>query len=342
MNKKTKIIATIGPSCDNSEVLLNMIKEGVYGFRINFSHSSHQDIFNRFSIIRKVFKISKRKEFIFGDIQGPKIRLGQIKSFKVNFEDKIFITSKDSKRDRFIFVDYPDFLKHINKGDRIFIDDGKVELLVEDVRNDHALCRVIMGGTIHPRKGVSVVNKKLPLPSLTEKDIQDLEFALNIGMNKFAISFVRSKKNVEDVRKYLYKIKKNDFFLISKIEDREGFENIDEIISVSDAVMVARGDLGVSVNRSVVPIIQKEIIDKCSRNKVPDIVATQMLETMTFNPYPTRAEVNDVAVAVIQGADYVMLSGETAIGRYPVLAVKEMKNIIDEVERYLKSKKIKF
>lgn len=339
---KTKIIVTLGPSCDKENVLLDMINEGVYGFRINFSHSSYKDIHKRYLLINKLLKNDKKRNLIFGDIQGPKVRLGDVSEFKADFGEKVFISSFETKKEKTIFVDYQDFLKYLSKGDRIFIDDGKIELLVEAVKKDYAVCSVLVGGIIYPRKGVNIVNKKLPLPSITDKDYKDLEFALELGMDSFAISFVRNKHNVIEIRDYLYKIKKKDYFLIAKIEDREGFENIDEIIDVANCIMVARGDLGISVNRALVPLIQKEIIDKCNKRGILDIVATQMLETMISNPYPTRAEVNDVAVAVMQGADCVMLSGETAVGKYPILAVREMKNIIEEVNKYLRFKKIKF
>lgn len=343
MALKTKIIATVGPSSDNEKTFEEMVRAGVSAARINFSHSTHNDIKRRFIMSSKVLKKYYKNFILFGDIQGPKIRLGILKRRMLIKDNSILVISSQRglEKNR-VLIDYPDFYKHVKKGDKIFIDDGRVELLVEDVKDRNVICRVIVGGYISSRKGVNIINKTLPLSSLTQKDILDVKFAVSLGVKSFSLSFVRKKDDVLEFRKILSSINKDKYFIISKIEDRQGFEHIDEIISVSDGIMVARGDLGVSVNRSIVPLIQKEIIDKCNYVGIIDIVATQMLESMIINPYPTRAEVNDVAVAVMQGADYVMLSGETAIGNYPIKTVAEMKNIIDTVLSYMRKGKILF
>ncbi|MCX7641825.1 MAG: pyruvate kinase [Elusimicrobiales bacterium] len=345
MHKKTtSIIATLGPSSDNEETLKEMFLNGVSSFRINFSHSSHSEILRRFKMAKKILGKRKDKISVFGDIQGPKIRLGFFRN-KVKLLDNsivFFSTKENNILNKVFLIDYPDFCKYIKKYDRIFIDDGRLEFIVEKITKNKLVCRVIRGGIISSRKGVSVVNRSFPLPTITSKDIEDIKFAVSCSMKEFALSFVRKKDDVIRLRKFLSSISNDKFFIISKIEDKEGFENISEIIDVSDAIMIARGDLGVSVERSIVPILQKEIIDLCNKADVFDIVATQMLDTMVLNPYPTRAEVNDIAVSVMQGADYLLLSAETAVGKYPLLAVKEMNNIIKKVFKYIKTKRILF
>ncbi|MEN3013476.1 MAG: pyruvate kinase [Endomicrobiia bacterium] len=335
----TKIICTIGPASEDKKVLKEMIKAGMSMARINFSHGSYEEIKRRVNNIKKVSKVLKKKIPIFADLQGPKIRIGKIKNDKLllNIGDEFVITTKEIQKDYKVSVDYKLLPKFVKPKDKIFIDDGKIELEVIRVKNEEIICKVVVGGVVSSRKGITVRNKFLPLDAVTQEDKKDIEFALSLGITWFAQSFVREAKNVEELKEYLKSLDKTKkFFIIAKIEDMYGYKNIDEIIKVADGVMVARGDLGVSVERALVPILQKEIIEKTNKAKKLDIVATQMLETMVENPYPTRAEVNDVAVAVMQKADYVMLSAETAVGRYPVLAVKEMKRIIDVVENYKK------
>lgn len=337
----TGIIATIGPSSDNKRIISDMINEGVSWIRLNFSHSNKKLHLKRFKMVEDLSKEMNKNIRIFADLQGPKIRIGEILQDKIFLKDGAIFTlsSKPIKgTESCVFVDMPCFYRYVKEGDRIFIDDGKIELEVEKVKDENVVCRIVIGGWLSSRKGVSVLNRELPLEPITPKDIEDIRFAVSAGFVNFAQSFVRRGSDVERLRMYLNSIEKKKYFIIAKIEDRVGFENIDEIIKKSDAVMIARGDLGVSVNRAIVPLIQKEIISKCNRAGIIDIVATQMLESMVERPYPTRAEVNDVAVAVMQGADYVMLSAETAIGRYPVLVVREMKSIIRTVEYYMRRK----
>lgn len=337
---KTKIICTIGPSSEKVSILKQLIKSGMSIARINFSHGSYEDIKRRVKNIRKVSSILNKKLNILADLQGPKIRIGKFKKNKVflEFGKKFILTTKDIYGDKnIVSVDYKLLPNYVKKNDKIFLDDGKIELLVLKVNNENIICKIIEAGELSSRKGLIVKGKSLPLPSITLEDKKDAKFAVSLGIKWFAQSFVRKKEDVIELRRYLKSLdKKRKFFIIAKIEDLQGYKNIDEIIKVADGVMVARGDLGVSVERALVPIIQKEIIKKTNKAKKLDIVATQMLETMIDKPYPTRAEVNDVAVAVMQGADYVMLSGETAIGKYPVLAVKEMRKIIDVVNNYIK------
>ncbi len=340
---KTKIICTIGPSSEDLRVLKELVLAGMSIARINFSHGSYKDIERRVKNIRKVASNLKKKIVILADLQGPKIRIGKFKNEKVYLQvgEKFIITSREVLGDEnFVSVDYKQLPEYISKGDRIFLSDGEIELFVLDVKKQDIICKVIQGGILSSRKGLTLRGKTLPLPAITEEDKKDIKFALELNISWFAQSFVRKPQDVLELRNYLKSLApKKKFFIIAKIEDAEGYKNIDEIIKVSDGVMVARGDLGVSVERAVVPIIQKEIIEKTNKEQKLDIVATQMLESMINNPYPTRAEVNDVAVAVLQGADYVMLSAETAVGKWPILAVKEMKRIIDVIEKYVKNTK---
>ncbi|MCX7910765.1 MAG: pyruvate kinase, partial [Endomicrobia bacterium] len=303
----TKIICTIGPASKSESVLTQMIKEGMSVARINFSHGTYKEIKERVNTIRKVSKHLRKNILIFADLQGPKIRIGRFKNDKVFLtpNQKFIITTKELKGDKNkVSVDYKELPKFIKPKDKLFLDDGKIELVVEKVKDEDIICKVIEGGVLSSRKGLTVKEKFLPLEPITQEDKKDIEFALSLGINWFAQSFVRKKEDVLKLKEYLRSLDKNKkFFVIAKIEDAFGYKNIDGILEVADGVMVARGDLGVSVERALVPIIQKEIIEKTNKAKKLDIIATQMLETMVENPYPTRAEVNDVAVAVMQGAD---------------------------------------
>ncbi len=340
----TKIIATIGPSSDSLEIISDMIDKGMEWARINFSHSNKRLHLERFERLKRASQSMGKKIKIFADLQGPKIRIGKILGDKIFLKDNsIFsLSTKPKNTSKSVSIDMPDFYRYVSKGDKIFIDDGKIEFVVEKIKDESVVCRVLRGGWLYSRKGVSILNKEIHLNPITKKDIEDIKFAVSVGFRDFAQSFVRRGSDVEELRRCLNSVKKDKYFIIAKIEDRVGFENIDNIIKKADAVMVARGDLGVSVNRSLVPLIQKEIVEKCNKAGVIDIVATQMLDSMIENPYPTRAEVNDVAVAVMQGVDYVMLSAETAVGKYPVGAVMEMRKIIETVEIYLRDRKIIF
>ncbi|MCX7916932.1 MAG: pyruvate kinase, partial [bacterium] len=331
----TKIICTIGPASESKDILEKLIEEGMAIARINFSHASHKEFKNK---VEKIRKISKSIP-ILADLQGPKVRIGHVKNNKIYLKtgQKFILTTEETtSSENKVYVDFEELHNYLNKEDRIFLDDGKIELKVEKVKGKEIICKVIMGGILSSRKGVTILNKTIPLPGLTEQDYKDVSFALSIGIEYFAQSFVRKGEDVINLRNFLLNYNPSKkYFIIAKIEDYFGYKNIDEIIEVSDGIMVARGDLGVSVERALVPLIQKEIIEKCSKAKKVDIVATQMLDSMVENPFPTRAEVNDVAVAVFQGADYLLLSSETSIGKYPIFAVREMKRIIEVVENYL-------
>lgn len=333
---RTKIVCTIGPSSESEEVLEQLINEGMSVARLNFSHGSIPEHKIKIDRIKKVREKLKRPVAIMFDTKGPEIRLGNLKDDMepyLHVDDEYVLTTKDIIGDEKIAsITYKELPKDIKKGDSILIDDGLIELKVESVTGDEIHTRVVNGGFIKSKKGVNVPNVKLRLPSLTEKDIADLKFGVKEDIDFVAASFVRTKEDVLNIRSVLESEGMYNIQIISKIENKEGLENIDAIIEVSDGIMVARGDLGVEIPTEEVPIIQKEIIKKCNLKGKPVITATQMLDSMIRNPRPTRAEANDVANAVIDGSDAIMLSGETASGAYPVEAVKTMAKIARAME----------
>lgn len=333
---RTKIVCTIGPSSESEEVLEQLINEGMSVARLNFSHGSIPEHKIKVDRIKKVREKLKRPVAIMFDTKGPEIRLGNLKDDMepyLHVDDEYVLTTKDLIGDEKIAsITYKELPKDIKKGDSILIDDGLIELKVESVTGDEIHTRVVNGGFIKSKKGVNVPNVKLRLPSLTEKDIADLKFGVKEDIDFVAASFVRTKEDVLNIRSVLESEGMYNIQIISKIENKEGLENIDSIIEVSDGIMVARGDLGVEIPTEEVPIIQKEIIKKCNLKGKPVITATQMLDSMIRNPRPTRAEANDVANAVIDGSDAIMLSGETASGAYPVEAVKTMAKIARAME----------
>ena len=333
---RTKIVCTIGPSSESEEVLEQLINEGMSVARLNFSHGSIPEHKIKIDRIKKVREKLKRPVAIMFDTKGPEIRLGNLKDDMepyLHVDDEYVLTTKDLIGDEKIAsITYKELPKDIKKGDSILIDDGLIELKVESVTGDEIHTRVVNGGFIKSKKGVNVPNVKLRLPSLTEKDIADLKFGVKEDIDFVAASFVRTKEDVLNIRSVLESEGMYNIQIISKIENKEGLENIDAIIEVSDGIMVARGDLGVEIPTEKVPIIQKEIIKKCNLKGKPVITATQMLDSMIRNPRPTRAEANDVANAVIDGSDAIMLSGETASGAYPVEAVKTMAKIARAME----------
>ena len=333
---RTKIVCTIGPSSESEEVLEQLINEGMSVARLNFSHGSIPEHKIKIDRIKKVREKLKRPVAIMFDTKGPEIRLGNLKDDMepyLHVDDEYVLTTKDLIGDEKIAsITYKELPKDIKKGDSILIDDGLIELKVESVTGDEIHTRVVNGGFIKSKKGVNVPNVKLRLPSLTEKDIADLKFGVKEDIDFVAASFVRTKEDVLNIRSVLESEGMYNIQIISKIENKEGLENIDAIIEVSDGIMVARGDLGVEIPTEEVPIVQKEIIKKCNLKGKPVITATQMLDSMIRNPRPTRAEANDVANAVIDGSDAIMLSGETASGAYPVEAVKTMAKIARAME----------
>ena len=331
---KTKIIATIGPSSSDINILKEMIIAGVDVVRLNFSHGEKE--FHK-QIIKNVRKISEELQApicILQDLQGPKIRVGEILNDSIELKDneELKIVSKNVVGDsRVISIDN-DILYDIKSNERILIDDGKIELRVISSSKNEVLTKIIRGGILLPRKGINFPESNISVSSITEKDIEDLHFGLDNDVDWIALSFVRSEKDIKLLRKMIRERGKKTR-IIAKIEKPQAIKNIDKIIKSSDGLMVARGDLGVEMPMESVPIHQKKIVNKCNKAYKPVIIATQMLESMVKQKTPTRAESNDVANAVLDGADAVMLSAESATGNYPIIAVKSMEKIISSVER---------
>ncbi len=334
--KRTKIVATVGPACDTLEKLLELAKAGVNVFRLNFSHGAYE---NKKQIIEYIRTINKSQPFniaILGDLQGPKLRVGDLENGKVELvegADIIFSTEKQIGTKHKVYVSYPNLTTDVKVGERIFLDDGKMEVKVKSILNDkEVLVSITIGGTLSPKKGVNLPDSELTMPSMTEKDYADLEFIIENNLDWVALSFVRRKQDIVELKEIIA-AKKSKIKVIAKIEMPEALKNIRDIIVESDGIMVARGDLGVEVPVEQVPIIQKELIRKSMHRAKPVIVATQMMESMMDRTKPNRSEVSDVANAVLEGADAVMLSGETAMGEYPVQVVETMVKIILEVEK---------
>ncbi len=337
-HQNTKIVATVGPASDSHEKLLELVQAGVDVFRLNLSHGSHQQ---HEEVIKRVMDINDQYGEhigILADLQGPKIRVGELpgKGIHLKEGDEIVFSSDgpfEGNKER-IYIHYPDFATDVQEGEKILVDDGKIvfEVLTTDGAHDVRL-KTRFGGTISSHKGVNLPDTEITLPSLTEKDLEDLDFLMSQPINWIALSFVRSEK---DLIKLSDILEENDHpaKIIAKIEKPEAVENIDDIIKYVNGVMVARGDLGVEVPMEKLPAIQKEIISKCIQWARPVIVATQLMESMITNPSPTRAEITDVANAVLDGADSVMLSGETSIGKHPVRVVKAMNRILGEAEKH--------
>ena len=334
--KKTKIIATIGPSSSSSKTVEQMMLEGVDVFRINFSHAKHNEVKKTIKLIREIDKKLSLNTAIIADLQGPKLRIGKMKkNSSFNKGDKITINSKsqlvgNSKK---LYVNYKNLAKDIKEGENILLDDGKIILKVLS-RNkiDLITAEVIQGGNIDSNKGFNLPNTKISLSPLTEKDIEDAILAIKEKVDWLALSFVRSKSDIEDLLKIIDQNSEYRIPVIAKIEKPEALKNIDEIIKVSSGLMVARGDLGVEIQASEIPLIQKKLVAKAKKARIPVIIATQMMESMMESMSPTRAEVNDVANSVMDGADAVMLSGETSVGKYPLEVIKTISSIINKVE----------
>ena len=334
--KRTKIVATVGPACDTYDKLLALVKAGVNVFRLNFSHGSHGDKLAVINHVRRIIKEEPYNIAILGDLQGPKLRVGDLENGKLILtegDEFIFTIEKMVGTNKKIYVSYPNLTTDVKIGERIFLDDGKMELSVVKVLNDkEVLMRVTLGGVLTPKKGVNLPDSVLTMPSMTEKDFADLEFIIAQKLDWVALSFVRKAEDIINLKKIL-KANDSKIKVIAKIEMPEALKNLRDIIVESDGVMVARGDLGVEVPIEQVPVIQKDIIRKCMHRAKPVIVATQMMESMLDRTKPNRSEVSDVANAVLEGADAVMLSGETATGLYPTLVVETMSKIIMEVEK---------
>ncbi len=335
-NKKTKIVATLGPACSSREVLKNMIDAGVNVFRVNFSHADYEDVKSKIDLIRGLNDEFGYTTAILGDLQGPKLRVGVMtEDVVVNDGDLItFQTSEDvigtAQR---VYMNYKEFPKDVNPGELILLDDGKLIFeAVETNRTTEVVCKVIQGGPLKSKKGVNLPNTKVSLPALTEKDIRDALFAIEQKVDWIALSFVRTAEDLMELNDLIAKHSDHKIPVIAKIEKPEGVANIDTIVAHCDGLMVARGDLGVEVPAHEVPLIQKQLVHRAKTARIPVIIATQMMETMITSLTPTRAEVNDVANSVMDGADAVMLSGETSVGNYPVQVIERMTQIIEAVE----------
>ena len=334
--KKTKIVATLGPATSTKEVLKGMLEAGVNVFRINFSHADYNDVSERIKMIRELNDEYGFTAAILADLQGPKLRVGVMKEeVVVNPGDEIiFATGErfEGTKER-VFMTYDRFPQDCKPGERILLDDGKLifEVVSSDKKSE-VKARVIQGGPLKSKKGVNLPNTNISQPALTEKDIEDAEFAIKKDVDWIALSFVRHAEDLMQLRDLINKHTDHKIPIIAKIEKPEAVENIDKIVTHCDGIMVARGDLGVEVPAEEVPLIQKQLVLRAKKARIPVIIATQMMETMISSLTPTRAEVNDVANSVMDGADAVMLSGETSVGKYPVEVIKQMADILLKVE----------
>ena len=334
--KKTKIIATLGPSTSSNEAIEKLIKEGVDVFRINFSHSSHEEAQVLIKEIRKINTNLNTNTSILADLQGPKLRIGKMRpdiSLNVGSIIKIKTGKEFIGDDKVIFINYQTLPLDINKGEEILIDDGKIILKVTETnKKDQILAEVIQGGNVSSNKGFNLPNTSISQPALTDKDIKDAIFSAKQNVDWIALSFVRQESDIKSLIKLLEKNTDYRIPVIAKIEKPEGVKNIDAIMKYASGIMVARGDLGVEINAAEVPLIQKKLVDKAKKARIPVIIATQMMESMMESLNPNRAEVNDVANSVMDGADALMLSGETSIGKHPIEVIRTISKIIGKVE----------
>ncbi len=334
--KKTKIVATLGPACSSREVLKNMIDAGVNVFRINFSHADYADVKQKIDLIRGLNDEFGYTTAILADLQGPKLRVGIMKEdIIVTAGDIItFQTAEDipGTADR-VYMNYKEFPRDVNPGERILLDDGKLIFeAIETNGTTEVKAKVLQGGPLKSKKGVNLPNTKVSLPALTPKDVKDALFAISEKVDWMALSFVRTPKDLEELQDLIAQNSDHKIPIIAKIEKPEAVDNIDKIVAFCDGLMVARGDLGVEVPAHEVPLIQKKLVNRAKTARIPVIIATQMMETMITSLTPTRAEVNDVANSVMDGADAVMLSGETSVGNYPIQVIEKMTQIIEAVE----------
>jgi len=333
--KKTRIVATVGPASDSKENMIKIVEAGVNVFRLNFSHGTHESHKKIIDNAKEVRKEIKRPLGILADLQGPRIRVGNTEAFEIEKGEIIFVSDQKTTDEKELIIDSDRVASALKVGERIMIEDGLLRLQVVERLENSVKAEVLNGGTVKPRKGINVPDTKLHFGAVTEKDKSDLEFALGQDVDFVALSFVSNAQEVLETREEMKRILgRSDSLpqIVVKVERKEAIDNIDEIIAATDVVMVARGDLGIELAESKVIIYQKEIIAKCLRAAKPVIVATQMLDSMINNPIPTRAEVSDVSNAVIDHTDAVMLSGESANGKYPVEAVETMAQIIRDTE----------
>lgn len=331
---KTKIVATVGPASNTKEMLHALIKEGVDVFRLNFSHGTHADHLKVIKNVRELNRELGTRICLLQDLQGPKIRVNEMEpNVVIERGQELIITTREVLGNReLVSTSYKTLPRDVKNGDMILIDDGKIELKVTEVRDIDVVTEVVYGGPLKSRKGINLPFTKVSAPSLTEKDLEDLKFGLENDVDWIALSFVRRAEDITSMRTII-DAHKSAARIVAKIEKPEALSNIDEIIAATDGVMVARGDLGVEIWMEEVPMVQKMLVEKCNKAGKPVIVATQMMESMIENPRPTRAETNDVANAVMDGADALMLSAETASGKYPLEVIRSMVRTIASVEK---------
>ncbi|MEC8832947.1 MAG: pyruvate kinase, partial [Bacteroidota bacterium] len=334
--KKTKIVATLGPATSKKETLREMILAGVDVFRINFSHAAYEDVAERIKMIRELNDELETNTAILADLQGPKLRVGVMggEAVVAPGDEVTFATGEpfEGTASR-VYMNYQNFPKDVKPGERILLDDGKLIFEAKSTNGkDEVVATVIQGGPLKSKKGVNLPNTDISLPALTKKDIKDAIFAIGQQVDWMALSFVRHSQDIIDLQELIQKHSEHKIPIIAKIEKPEAVENIDKIVTQCDGLMVARGDLGVEVPAQEVPLIQKKLVLSAKKGRIPVIIATQMMETMITSLTPTRAEVNDVANYFMDGADAVMLSGETSVGNYPVQVIEKMASIVSSVE----------
>lgn len=333
MNKRAKIICTIGPASNTEEIITQLVKNGMDVARLNFSHGTHEQHLENLRIIRKVSAKLGKPVAILMDLQGPKIRIGHFGNGPVTVKhgEEFTITTEDVPGDHSkVSTSYKNLPNDVHPNDNILINDGLIQLKVKGTTEKDVTCKVVIGGILYDRKGINLPGVKISEPSLTEKDKTDLDFGLKHEVDYVALSFVRQASDIRIIKQYMGE---RAVPVVAKIEKPEAISNIDDIITETDVIMVARGDMGVEISAEKVPVVQKMIIEKCLKASIPVITATQMLDSMMANPVPTRAEASDVANAIFDGSDAVMLSGETAFGKYPVESVAMMSKIIIEAEK---------
>ncbi|TMM59157.1 pyruvate kinase [Maribacter algarum] len=334
--KKTKIVATLGPATSKKEVLKKMMLAGVDVFRINFSHADYEDVKERIKMIRELNEEMQIYTSILADLQGPKLRVGVMAGEVVVApgDEITFVTGEpfEGTAEK-VYMNYTNFPQDVKAGERVLLDDGKLMFEVVSTNGkDEVKAKVIQGGPLKSKKGVNLPNTNISLPALTEKDVKDAIFAVSLDVDWIALSFVRFSQDLIDLQNIIKEHSEHKIPIIAKIEKPEAVENIDKIVAYCDGLMVARGDLGVEVPAQEVPLIQKQLVLRAKKARIPVIIATQMMETMITSLTPTRAEVNDVANSVMDGADAVMLSGETSVGNYPVQVIEKMASILQSVE----------
>ncbi len=335
-HRRTRIIATLGPATNDRETVARLLESGVNIIRLNMSHGSHADHQHSFELVREAARQLKQQVAIFCDLCGPKIRVGLLKDgvMQLRARSEVIVTTRAvSQKENIIPCQYTQLHKDVSSGDRILLDDGKMELKVLKVEGRDILCRVVYGGLLTNNKGINLPNSPVSSSSLTASDKKDVIFALKMGADFIALSFVRSAQDILQLKNYM-KRQGCELPIIAKIEKPEALQNIDDILKQSYAIMVARGDLGIEIDAAQVPMVQKDLINRARAACKPVIVATQMMESMIVESRPTRAEVSDVSNAALNGADAVMLSGETAVGKYPIQAVRYMGHILEELEKW--------